>query len=327
MQAPLVSIIIPIYKVEPYLHRCLKSVINQTYTNLEIILVDDGSPDNCPVICDNYATNNNRIIVIHKENGGLSDARNTGIVKATGTYVYFLDSDDELPLDAIKTMIDYAHLYPQAEIITGNMFCPQNKDLYKTQHFDNFFILENNIEFRNLFSNSNDAFPVNACNKLIKRDFITSNQLFFEKGIIHEDQLWAFLVSKVVNKAVCISEITYIRHLNPNSIMTSSSKDQRNISWSKILELIFLKIDQPVFAKQFFKYFILLNFFYKQTNSIASNAFNKAWTNCIDCTKKNGHPLLGIIVYCHKLLFKILKGHGTGFIIWFILTKTHIKNQ
>ena len=83
---PLVSIIIPIYKVECYLHRCVDSIINQTYTNLEIILVDDGSPDSCPQICDEYASKDNRIVVIHKKNGGLSDARNTGLNICRGDY-------------------------------------------------------------------------------------------------------------------------------------------------------------------------------------------------------------------------------------------------
>lgn len=89
-----ISIIIPIYNVEKYIHRCVDSVINQTYTNLEIILVDDGSPDNCGKICDEYAMKDNRIKVIHKENGGLSEARNHGIDSATGEWLFFLDSDD-----------------------------------------------------------------------------------------------------------------------------------------------------------------------------------------------------------------------------------------
>ena len=91
---PLISVVIPIYKVEKYLCECVDSVINQTYTNLEIILVDDGSPDNCPAICDDYASKDSRIKVIHKENGGQSSARNAGIKIAKGEYISFIDSDD-----------------------------------------------------------------------------------------------------------------------------------------------------------------------------------------------------------------------------------------
>ena len=104
MQNPLVSIIVPIYKVEPYLRRCLDSIVNQTYTNLEIILVDDGSPDGCPQICDEYAAKDKRIIVIHKENGGLSSARNAGLKIASGAFISFVDSDDWVNDHYIETL-------------------------------------------------------------------------------------------------------------------------------------------------------------------------------------------------------------------------------
>ena len=93
-----ISVIVPIYNVEDYLHRCVDSIINQTYTNLEIILVDDGSPDNCLKICDEYAKKDSRIKVVHKKNGGLSDARNAGLEIATGEYIGFVDSDDYISL-------------------------------------------------------------------------------------------------------------------------------------------------------------------------------------------------------------------------------------
>lgn len=91
---PLISVIVPIYKVEKYLQKCVQSIINQTYKNLEIILVDDGSPDNCGIICDKLAERDDRIRVIHKKNGGLSSARNAGIEIANGEYIGFVDSDD-----------------------------------------------------------------------------------------------------------------------------------------------------------------------------------------------------------------------------------------
>ena len=89
-----ISFIIPIYKVEQYLEQCVNSVLNQTYKDIEVILVDDGSPDNCPKMCDEFATIDNRIKVVHKPNGGLSDARNAGLKVAIGDYVIFMDSDD-----------------------------------------------------------------------------------------------------------------------------------------------------------------------------------------------------------------------------------------
>ena len=94
MVSGLVTVVIPVYNVEAYLDRCVQSVVNQTYKNLEIILIDDGSPDNCPAMCDAWAQKDKRIKVVHKENAGLGYARNTGIEHATGEYICFFDSDD-----------------------------------------------------------------------------------------------------------------------------------------------------------------------------------------------------------------------------------------
>ena len=91
---PLVSVIIPVFRVEKYLEKGVNSITNQTYKNLQIILVDDGSDDNCPFMCDEYAKKDDRILALHKQNGGLSDARNYGLPYAEGTYIYFFDSDD-----------------------------------------------------------------------------------------------------------------------------------------------------------------------------------------------------------------------------------------
>lgn len=111
-----VSVVIPIYNVQDYLNDCIKSIVNQTYQNLEIILVDDGSPDSCPMICDEWKNKDSRIIVIHKKNGGLSDARNAGLNKASGEYVFYVDSDDYLEDDTIEWMVSCAIRY-NAEIV------------------------------------------------------------------------------------------------------------------------------------------------------------------------------------------------------------------
>lgn len=103
---PKISIIVPIYNVEKYLQKCVDSILCQTYKNLEIILVNDGSPDNCPAICDEYAKKDKRIKVIHKQNGGVSSARNAGLDVATGKYVQFVDSDDWVEPEYSKTMIN-----------------------------------------------------------------------------------------------------------------------------------------------------------------------------------------------------------------------------
>ena len=115
-EMPLISIIIPVYKVEPYLQRCLDSVVNQTYRNLEIILVDDGSPDRCGAICDEYAAKDKRITVIHQENKGLSAARNAGLDIARGDYIQFVDSDDWIEPETCSTVLGIAIDY-QVDIV------------------------------------------------------------------------------------------------------------------------------------------------------------------------------------------------------------------
>lgn len=115
----LISVVIPVYNVEKYLNRCVESIVNQTYKNLEIILVDDGSPDKCPVLCEQWKVKDNRICVVHKKNQGLGLARNTGIENATGKYLCFVDSDDYLDLRAIETLYNIAESNKADIVIFG----------------------------------------------------------------------------------------------------------------------------------------------------------------------------------------------------------------
>ena len=99
---PRLSVIVPVYKVEKYIHKCVDSILNQTFTDFELILVDDGSPDNCGRICDEYAEKDSRVRVIHKKNGGVSDARNVGVVESKGDYISFVDPDDWIETNALE---------------------------------------------------------------------------------------------------------------------------------------------------------------------------------------------------------------------------------
>lgn len=116
-----VSIIVPVYNVEKYVERCIESIIKQSYKNLEIILIDDGSKDNSGKICDEYAQKDNRIKVIHKKNGGLSDARNTGLNIADGEYICFIDSDDYIHKDLVKDNLEKL-IQQKADMICFNRF-------------------------------------------------------------------------------------------------------------------------------------------------------------------------------------------------------------
>lgn len=142
MTEPLITVIVPVYKVEKYLHNCVDSVINQTYKNWELILVDDGSPDNCPQICDDYAAKDRRIKVIHKANGGVSSARNMAIDNAQGEYVAFLDSDDFWHADYLKILLDLSEKYSadiaQCSFVRGtDTVFPTINKRFKAKSFDN----------------------------------------------------------------------------------------------------------------------------------------------------------------------------------------------
>ena len=145
---PLISIVIPVYKVEKYLERCILSIINQNYSNLEIILVDDGSPDDCGLICDNWAKIDNRIRVIHKENGGLSDARNAGIKIATGEFITFIDSDDYVLDNYIEYLLELIFKY-NADIAICNfhqLFEETNRKVFVGGKVEKIFNSEEAIE-------------------------------------------------------------------------------------------------------------------------------------------------------------------------------------
>lgn len=314
MQNPLVSIIVPIYKVEPYLRRCLDSIVNQTYTNLEIILVDDGSPDGCSQICDEYAARDKRIVVIHKENGGLSDARNVGTLKSKGKYIYYLDSDDTIEASCIASMLEFVKKYPEAEIVIGEMQTIPPSSMYENKRCKSIDYLSNNLDIRKSFFRITDRLPVNACNKLIKKDFITKNNLSFQKGLLHEDELWMFYVAQIATKMAFIHMPTYNRYINPNSITTSTPLEKRTLAWKVILTEIFKNIAGPSPKEQLLYALNQLRYYYNPK----IDKYEKIWSEAFSQLKKQKLHLLNILYRIYKNTYPILKGHGIGFAIWLI---------
>ncbi|MFR8226521.1 MAG: glycosyltransferase family 2 protein [Lachnospirales bacterium] len=181
---PTISIIVPVYKVERYLDRCVESIISQTFTELEIILVDDGSPDRSGVMCDEWARKDKRIRVFHKKNGGLSDARNYGLEVATGEYLAFIDSDDWIDNDMMQILYDAIQTYG-ADIAECSWRCiyqdrieeeTENTGEYITGN--NIFALHGEIQWK--------YFKSIACNKLYKKEVFRNVR--FPVGKLHEDE-------------------------------------------------------------------------------------------------------------------------------------------
>ena len=195
----LISVIVPIYNVELYLEKCIVSIINQTYKNLEIILVNDGSPDNCPQICEEYAKKDSRIKVIHKKNGGLSDARNYGIDIANGKYLCFIDSDDYIADQMIEKL--YQNLKKnKSDISICNFYETYSNDYLKFYPFpEKKLKISGNAKFYNIY-NKYFLSTIAAWGKLYKKEIF--NNIKYPLGKIHEDEA---IITEVLKNAKVIS--------------------------------------------------------------------------------------------------------------------------
>lgn len=187
------SIVIPVYKAEEYLDQCVQSVVQQTYRELEVILVDDGSPDRCGVMCDDWAKKDDRILVIHQENGGLSAARNTGIRNATGDYILFLDSDDWWENNTVLASIATQLECTLVDVLSFN-YRKSFDGVLQPAYFDK--TLESSQQAESLQQIvQRDRWINGACNKALSRKLLAENQLYFRLGITSEDIDWTLRVA------------------------------------------------------------------------------------------------------------------------------------
>lgn len=212
---PLVSIIVPCYKVEQYLPNCIESILYQTYTNWELILVDDGSPDNCGNICDDYAVKDNRIKVVHKQNGGLSSARNAGMKIMTGDYVTFLDSDDFLHKDALHILVKHAKKH-DAQIVQCNFVRGSETVFPDWSNQEKVDVYDNHTVFTKF------AAKIIVCGKLYKRELLDG--ITMPEGIINEDDWTTWKIYYKAKTIVVTNRPLYYYTVNPNSIMSIAKR-------------------------------------------------------------------------------------------------------
>jgi len=214
-----ISIIVPIYKVEGYLYRCVESILQQSYVSLEIILIDDGSPDSCPQICDEYAMKDKRIKVIHKRNGGLSDARNMGIEAATGAYITFVDSDDFIHPHYVQSLLTLIQ-ETDADIAVGDFTSFQNMPP----------IMESESErLQGTYGSKEAIFQLYVKSSHRKIQFVTAwgklykTNLFqvirYPVGKIHEDAYTTYKLYASATKIAYINQSLYCYFLRPTGIM------------------------------------------------------------------------------------------------------------
>lgn len=205
MKQPLVSVIIPIYKVYEYLDKCIESVVNQTYSNLQIILVDDGSPDGCAARCDEWAERDARISVIHKLNGGQADARNFGMRISNGDYVSFIDSDDYVSEDFIKVLLSTA-LEHNSDIVVCEYVKFFDEGEYEEYHDDSIVSNYSTLNGLSALIDEN-PFHLHVWDKLYKRKVI--KDICFEVGRIHEDVFWLYQAFGHAEKITKLNKTMY----------------------------------------------------------------------------------------------------------------------
>lgn len=222
-----VSVIVPVYNVEHYIHRAVDSLINQTYPHLEIILVDDGSPDRCPQICDEYARKDRRVRVIHKKNGGLSDARNAGLDIATREYLTFLDSDDYLSPDAIASFIQITREQDVDIVCCGLNIIDANGITYDYRKGDASFEASGQAVVKLLMK---DVFPYNfSPAKFFKRRLFDG--IRFPVGRIYEDMATTYLAVDRAKRVYCMKECMYFYERGRDGNI-SSELNSSKAAWS-----------------------------------------------------------------------------------------------
>ena len=232
---PKVSIIVPVYKTEKYLQRCMDSILTQTLQDIEVILVDDGSPDNCGQLCDAFAERDNRIRVVHKKNGGLSSARNAGLAEAQGTYVGFVDSDDDVEPDMYEKMLQAAEAY-QVDFVMADYrrIERDGTSFVKTLDIDGGYYDREKI-VRDIFPNlimreSIEYGPLlSVCHCFYRKDFLDQHRLSFDEEVRwSEDNIFSAILGYYCQSFFYMKgEALYHYYQNAESITTS----YRNGAW------------------------------------------------------------------------------------------------
>lgn len=250
---PKISVIVPVYKVEPYLHRCVDSILAQTFSDFELILVDDGSPDNCPAICDEYAKKDDRVVVIHQENGGLSAARNAGIdwafANSNSEWITFIDSDDWIHPEMIERL--YLAAIDNKVSVSVCSYVETNGE----EPTISIKKLHNELLSPEDFFITHRVNAIIACGKLYKKECF--EEIRYPVGKIHEDEFTTYKILFEIKTISYINAPLYFYFVNPDGITKSE--------WSiRHLDLIDALHEQCVFFLNgnFFKAFSTLSIVY-----------------------------------------------------------------
>lgn len=318
---PLVSVVIPVYNVEQYLRACLDSVVNQTYSFMRIIIIDDGSTDSSGTICDEYKRQDRRVKVIHQKNHGLGYSRNIGINESNGEYLIFLDSDDYWRLDTIEKLVCEAEKKSlQVLVFSAKPFFDgvnQFKCVSYKQESQN-RIVKTGLDSIRYAKEHSDYYP-QACLRLYRLDYVKKLGFKFDEGIIHEDENFSFVAYAHAERVECIGETFYYRRYRAGSIMMDSNLiESVNGFTVSIISLISqmdkrkLSFDErELYLKQLKSYVVEILTRYREAKQAQSNitscskeltlahriSYEAASALALLCEKKVGFPWYYRLIY------------------------------
>lgn len=235
-----ISVIVPVYESEKYLDRCVQSILNQTYQDFELILVDDGSPDNSPLLCDKWAENDSRVYVIHKENGGASSARNAGLKIAKGRWIAFADSDDWLDRTALKTLYDLANQYSVPMAIGGMRVVQKYTDASIVMK-QNAKVLSNADLMSRFFRLNGEPDTHSVCGAIIRRDILEDYS--FIEGRMNEDVETCYYLARKCEAAVYTDAPLYNYFKNIEGV-TNSGFSKKKLDLLDIWDIVQKQVEQ-----------------------------------------------------------------------------------
>lgn len=280
----LITVIVPIYNVAEYLPKCIDSIIKQTYNQLEIILVDDGSSDNSGQICDQFALKDTRIRVIHKVNGGLSDARNAGISIANGEYIGFVDADDFIEYNM------YEKLYTSIKIANAQIgICGrwiENNGVTTEYQVDNKFEVMSNLQALQYYF-IGEKIDSSACDKLFKKTLFDG--VLFPKGKIHED---IFIMHQIIEKSTIVvrTGVPLYHYVNRTNSITKSNFSKKNLEYIEAHKDAYQKYKQDLKLKSYVQLFFLKSHIVIIDKLIfigESRKFNVEFKGCVSVIRSN----------------------------------------
>lgn len=338
----LISIIVPVYKTEAYIKQCVDSILAQTYKNLEIILVDDGSPDSCPQICDAYAKQDSRVQVIHKSNGGLMSARQAGLRQATGDYVGFVDGDDWIEPDMYAHFAAAVEKYHPDMVLCEFLYSFPDRDDKSTQLLSKPFFtkaeMEKELYPTMLFKDKYYSFGINPCcwSKLFKRELLENNLYSVTPKVkIGEDAAFTYPCLLEADSLAYVDNFLYHYRVNPQSMTKSYDEklEETILIPYEILKTVFAKY--PYALSRQLQYYLLYS-----VNGVIRNEANpqcrkskrekkqtlKKFTSNKDVSNAAKSIDYSILPFHTRLIAKLLAAENTELLYWYtVLLKRIMK--